>query len=130
YAHAAQQGWADPTAGYHEGKQASMLLEQSAAALAEAVGARQVHFCPDIGAAVAAAVSELRSGAVCVATTAVDALRVIEACGEAAAAGGLPHHVLDVDADGRVTETALNDLPTPAVLVTNLANQEIGTVQR
>lgn len=130
YAHAAQQGWADPTAGYHEGKQASMLLEQSAAALAEAVGARQVHFCPDIGAAVAAAVSELCSGAVCVATTAVDALRVIEACGEAAAAGGLPHHVLDVDADGRVTETALNDLPTPAVLVTNLANQEIGTVQR
>ena len=130
YAHAALHGWADPTAGYHEGKQASMLLEQSAASLAEAVGARHVEFCPDIGAAVAAAVSDLRSDAVCVATTAVDALQVIEACGETAESAGLPHHVLDVDVEGRVTETALEDLPTPAVLVTNLANQEIGTVQR
>ncbi len=130
YAHAALHGWADPTAGYHEGKQASMLLEQSAASVAEAVGARHVEFCPDIGAAVAAAVSDLRSDAVCVATTAVDALQVIEACGETAESAGLPHHVLDVDVEGRVTETALEDLPTPAVLVTNLANQEIGTVQR
>jgi cysteine desulfurase len=130
YAHAALHGWADPTAGYHEGKQASMLLEQSAASLAETVGARHVEFCPDIRAAVAAAVSDLRSDAVCVATTAVDALQVIEACGETADSAGLPHHVLDVDVEGRVTETALEDLPTPAVLVTNLANQEIGTVQR
>ena len=130
YAHAALHGWADPTAGYHEGKQASMLLEQSAASVAEAVGARHVEFCPDIRAAVAAAVSDLRSDAVCVATTAVDALQVIEACGETADSAGLPHHVLDVDVEGRVTETALEDLPTPAVLVTNLANQEIGTVQR
>ena len=130
YAHAALHGWADPTAGYHEGKQASMLLEQSAASLAETVGARHVEFCPDIRAAVAAAVSDLRSDAVCVATTAVDALQVIEACGETAESAGLPHHVLDVDVEGRVTETALEDLPTPAVLVTNLANQEIGTVQR
>ena len=130
YAHAALHGWADPTAGYHEGKQASMLLEQSAASVAEAVGARHVEFCPDIRAAVAAAVSDLRSDAVCVATTAVDALQVIEACGETAESAGLPHHVLDVDVEGRVTETALEDLPTPAVLVTNLANQEIGTVQR
>ena len=130
YTRAAQQGWASPEAGYHEGKQASMLLDQSTATLAGLVGARQVWFCPDIGTAVSDAVASTASAAVAVATTAVDSLPVQEATRRAALAANVAHHVLDVDADGRVDEAALGHLPTPAVLVTNLVNQEIGVVQR
>lgn len=129
YASAARRGWARPTAGYHEGKQSAMLLEQSQATLAGLVGVRSVRFCPDIGTAVSQAVAALTADAISVATTAVDALEVHAATKQAAAQAGLAQHVLDVDSDGRVDLPALADLPTPAILVTNLGNQEIGTVQ-
>jgi cysteine desulfurase len=130
YTRAAQQGWASPSAGYHEGKQASTLLDQSSATLAGLTGARGVSFCPDVGAAVTRAVADLVAGSLSVATTAVDTLAVHESSERAATASGLAHSVLEVDAVGRVALAALEGLATPAILVTNLVNQEIGTVQR
>ncbi len=133
YSSAALRAWARPQAGYHEGKQSSMLLEQARTALTRLVDARNVAFCPDIGSAVAAAVAGAVTAAVVdpvsVATTAVDPLEVQAATERAASAAQLAHHVLEVDSEGRVDLVALGGMPTPAILVTSLGNQEIGTVQ-
>lgn len=129
YASAVQRAWASPSAGYHEAKQASLLLDQSVATIAGLTGARSVRFCPDTATAVADVIAELAPGVTSVATTVVDALQVQQAVARAAAAAGLRHRLLAVDSAGRLDREALGSLPTPALLITNLGNQEIGAVQ-
>lgn len=126
---AVQTAWASPSAGYHEAKQSSLMLDQSVATMAGLTGARNVRFCPDIPVAVGEVVAQKAPGATTVATSVVDSLQVQQAVARGAAAAGLPHRLLAVDAAGRLDREALDALPTPALLVTNLGNQEIGTVQ-
>ncbi len=128
---ALQRGWASPRAGYHEGKLSVALLEQSASTLARLVGARSARFAPDPASAVACALTELLAvpGPACVATSAVDTAVVQQTSTEVSSAHRLAHLILDVDSDGAISPSALERLPTPAIVVTNLGNQEIGTVQ-
>jgi cysteine desulfurase len=64
-----------------------------------------------------------------VATSVVDTTVVQQAVREAAAALGMSHIILPVDANGRIQPSALERLESPTVLVTALGNQEIGVVQ-
>ncbi|MBK6764418.1 MAG: aminotransferase class V-fold PLP-dependent enzyme [Micrococcales bacterium] len=126
---AIRRAWAVPTAGYHEGKTASALLEQSATTVAQLAGARSAWFTPDPASAVVSAIDDLPPGAACVATTAADSLILQDASSAAARSHGLSHHTVDVDTEGRVQARGLDTLPSPCVLVTAVGNQEIGVLQ-
>jgi len=126
---AVRRAWAVPTAGYHEGKTASALLEQSTATVARLVAARSAWFTPDPTSAVVSAIADLLPGPVCVATSVTDSVVLQEACSAAARSHGLAHHTVGVDPDGRVPAQALQALPSPSVLVTAVGNQEIGVLQ-
>lgn len=126
---ATTRGWAPATAGYHEGRTASALLLESGSTMAGLTGARAAWFAPDVPSAVQQSAQGLLGRATCVATTATDSLLLREGTQRCAAMAGLPHLVLDVDVGGRVVEEALTGLPGPAVLVTAVGNQEIGTLQ-
>ncbi|MFN8183440.1 MAG: aminotransferase class V-fold PLP-dependent enzyme [Candidatus Nanopelagicales bacterium] len=126
---AVRRAWAIPTAGHHEGKTASALLDQSATTMAEVVGARSAWFTPDASSAVVSAIDDLLPGPVCVATTATDAVVLQEASASVAHDHGLSHRIVAVGPDGRVAAGALAELPSPCVLVTAVGNQEIGVLQ-
>lgn len=128
---ALQKGWAGPAAGYHEGRISRALLEQSAATMAGLLGARSAWFSPALTAAVHAAVGDLLSAGSYegLATSQTDPLVLQDSLLSAAGQAGLPGAVLPVDGAGRIDRAALKALPTPAIVATGAANQEIGTLQ-
>lgn len=134
HAAAQERAWASPTAGYHEGKVASALLNEAGAAVAELVDGASAQFVPDlpsgIDLAITAALSRPASrGVRSLLTSAVDALVMQERTAELARRFGLANTILDVDAHGRIDTSSLVAAPTPAVLITHAANQEIGVLQ-
>lgn len=128
---ATRRAWADPGAGYHEGKVSLALLEQSAATFARLVGGRAAWFAADPEAAVRSALTGLAEdpAVASLVTSAADALPVQRATAAYAEERHLEHTVVDVDGSGRIDPLALARVTTPAVLVTHVGNQEIGVVQ-
>jgi cysteine desulfurase len=127
----AQRAWASPAAGYHEGKVSQSLLSESAATMARLFGAGSARFEPSPGSAVRSAVMDLAASEhfAAVATSAVDADVVRVAVRQCADALGVPHTTLSVDSEGRIDTPSLAAVDRPTILVTNLGNQEIGTLQ-
>ena len=128
---AQRRAWASPNGGYHEAKVARALLDQSAATMVGLLAGRSAWFTPDLPAALGSAVLAAAAGRspVAVATSRVDPIVMQDAVTRVGAAAGLRPELLDVDSDGRIDPRSLADLPVPAVLVTCVANQEIGTRQ-
>lgn len=126
---ALRRGWAPATAGYHEGKVAAALLEEARSTVARTCRAVHVDVHHSLTDALADALDRCAPDAACVAFAAADSLVVAGAAGLAAQRRGVPFQELAVDGYGRIDSRALAALPTPAVVVTNAVNQEVGAVQ-
>lgn len=125
---AQQRAWASSNQGYHEAKTASALLHEARNSMSSMVGAQSASFWGDPGTAVRKAVKTQASTGdfTTVCTTAVDTALIEVNTRAAAAMLGLDHRVLAVDGQGRVDP---DSLPSHTILVTNLANREIGALQ-
>ena len=128
---AEERGWAASHGGYHEAKMASALLDQAATTLADLAspgGGAGCWFAGDAELAVRGAVTDLAASGrfTSVSTSRTDSEVVQRGTRAAADALGLPHHVVAVDAAGRIE---LAGLPATTILVTFAGNQEIGCLQ-
>jgi cysteine desulfurase len=127
----AQRAWAPTVAGYHEGKVSQALLEQSATALADVAGGAVAWFAADPTTGLRSAVDRvLEKAGHPLLTSQVDTVAVLDAVHDGAVRHGVSDEVLGVDSRGRIHPDELARLRTPAVMVTALGNQEIGTVQQ
>lgn len=125
---ATQRAWAPVTAGYHEARTSHALLVESQNAMATLVGGASAWFASDPAAAAAHALLDaaVTGGFRTVLTGAADPVILQEQSAAVAAQLGLPHQILDVDAQGRLRPSAL---PEGALLATSAGNQEIGSIQ-
>jgi cysteine desulfurase len=123
---AQEDGWADPTKLYTQGRRARQLLDAARAAVADELGARadEVLFCASGTDAAQAAVAGCRAGTVV--HSAIEHSSVLHAV------AGRPADPVPVDRLGRIDVGAFADaVAAPGVAAAALisASHEVGTVQ-
>ncbi|MFD7262557.1 cysteine desulfurase/sulfurtransferase TusA family protein [Streptomyces sp. NPDC059874] len=130
------EGWADPSRLYREGRKARLLLDAAREAAAESVGCRadELVFTPSgthaVHAGVAGALAGRRRVGDHLVVSAVEHSSVLHAA-EVHAAGGGSVTEVPVDRYGAVAPAGYADVlgPTTALACLQSANHEVGTVQ-